>query len=121
MLFGIQKLATLIAIEPVIHCDCAECIDDRNEGSCENKCSSVLDMVIGKSTYCPEAHPPELPALFQMPLPEFSATKSSSTASVYSSGLPDDSCKKDESCPVTILITGQNRTFAQSKNLAHHE
>ncbi|XP_020582487.1 ABC transporter A family member 8-like [Phalaenopsis equestris] len=117
MLFGIQKLASLIIIDPEIHCDCGDCMDDPNQESCEDKCSSALDMLQGNSVYCPEAHPAQLPVLFQIPMPQFRATKSrssSSSSSIYNSGLPPHSCLKNKSCPVTILITGQNRSLAQS-------
>ncbi|PKU76587.1 ABC transporter A family member 8 isoform X1 [Dendrobium catenatum] len=121
LLFSIQKLAAIIAVEPEIHCDCGECIDDESQESCDKKCSNVFDMIVGKSTYCPEPHPPQLPVLFQIPMTQFRATKRSSSpaSSNYNSGLPDNSCRKNGSCPVTILITGQNRTFAKNigKNL----
>ncbi|KAK8940164.1 ABC transporter A family member 7 [Platanthera guangdongensis] len=116
MIFSMQQVANIIMPEPEMHCDCAECIDDGSKESCERRCPSALDVILGKSINCPEEHPPKLPALFQLPMPPFRATRNSSsfTSSSYNSGLPDDSCRKNRSCAVTILITGQNRSQAQS-------
>uniref|UniRef100_A0A0V0IV07 Putative ABC transporter A family member 7-like n=1 Tax=Solanum chacoense TaxID=4108 RepID=A0A0V0IV07_SOLCH len=53
----------------------------------------------------------EWPPLLQIPSPQFRAVM---TDSMPFSGLPDASCRGTGSCPVTVLITGNNRTIGES-------
>ncbi|XP_073143575.1 ABC transporter A family member 10-like isoform X2 [Henckelia pumila] len=73
---------------------------------------------IYKAHYKPQMMNPErafyfpnnTPPLLQVPYPDFRAVKSKNTEF---EDLPDESCKKMESCPVTILVTGENRTLGE--------
>ncbi|OIS96113.1 PREDICTED: ABC transporter A family member 7-like [Nicotiana attenuata] len=56
-------------------------------------------------------NPNGYPPLLQIPSPKFRAV---ATDSIQFPGLPDASCRETDSCPVTILITGSNRSFAES-------
>ncbi|KAK6123286.1 hypothetical protein DH2020_042963 [Rehmannia glutinosa] len=60
---------------------------------------------------CPITHPSEWPPLLQIPAQPYRAVR---TDSISYGDLPDDSCKRTGSCPVTMLITGNNQTFGQS-------
>lgn len=53
----------------------------------------------------------EIPPLLEIPSNEVRAVK---TAHSSFDDLPDASCRKTASCPATSLITGKNRTLAQS-------
>ncbi|XP_055830380.1 ABC transporter A family member 7-like [Solanum dulcamara] len=53
----------------------------------------------------------EFPPLLQIPSPQFRAVM---TDSMPFSGLPDASCRRNGSCPATVLITGNNRTIGES-------
>lgn len=62
---------------------------------------------------CPDTPPPEWAPLLQIPKPEFRAVKSGSVPFL---DLPNEACRRNESCPVTVLLTGDNPTFGKSKN-----
>ncbi|KAG9459217.1 hypothetical protein H6P81_003725 [Aristolochia fimbriata] len=70
----------------------------------------------GEISTCPISSPPQWPVLFQIPLPEFRATKSNLGPQLFPD-LPDESCRKgasgSEPCPVTLLLTGVNRSLAE--------
>ncbi|XP_034203717.1 ABC transporter A family member 10-like [Prunus dulcis] len=48
---------------------------------------------------------------FQMPAPRYRAVRSDF---VPFTDLPNESCRKTESCPVTILVTGNNQSFGET-------
>ncbi|KAF3320351.1 ABC transporter A family member 7-like protein [Carex littledalei] len=94
---------------PKYQCGCM-CIPVNGTGTCQKVCGpqySTLDQVAN----CPIANPPEWPALMQVPLPEFHAARD-----VYLpfADLTDSSCRLSDSCPATVLFTGQNQTLAQT-------
>ncbi|XP_074285015.1 ABC transporter A family member 7-like [Silene latifolia] len=68
---------------------------------------STLDQAIS----CPIPSPPKWPPLLQVPAPEFRATETDFNTFP---NLPNESCRRTGSCPVTILTTGKNLTFGQS-------
>ncbi|KAK8930484.1 ABC transporter A family member 7 [Platanthera zijinensis] len=92
-------------------CGCG-CVDSgAGNSSCRRVCGiqySSLDQV-GR---CSIPSPPRWPALLQLPRPEYRATRMPESS--LSTALPDESCRSTGSCPATLLITGRNRTFAQS-------
>ncbi|GFP99358.1 ABC transporter a family member 7 [Phtheirospermum japonicum] len=108
LLVIIQQLVNNLLDRPSNRCGCT-CVDTGN-GQCETRCGveySDLDQVFT----CPIPHPPEWPPLLQLPLQQYRAVR---TDFISYGDLPDDSCKRTGSCPVTMLITGNNRTFGQS-------
>lgn len=64
-----------------------------------------------QAAFCEILHPPKWPGLVQIPAPEYRAVRTDLTPF---SDLPDESCRKTGSCPVTILTTGNNQSLAQS-------
>ncbi|XP_072982182.1 ABC transporter A family member 7-like [Typha latifolia] len=102
LLVIIQNLINSELDKPKNRCGCA-CVDTNGDGKCETVCGieySTLDQV----GTCPIPSPPKWPALMQVPRPEYRAT----------TGLPDAACKDSQSCPATVLITGRNRSLAES-------
>ncbi|KAJ8550670.1 hypothetical protein K7X08_000040 [Anisodus acutangulus] len=55
--------------------------------------------------------PKEYPPLLQI---HSSKVRAVAANSIQFPGLPDASCRETDSCPVTILITGSNKTLAES-------
>ncbi|CAL9128172.1 unnamed protein product [Musa textilis] len=70
---------------------------------------STLDQV----ETCPISSPPEWSALIQVPRPQYRAVR---TDFSLSADLPDESCRASQSCPAAVLLTGGNRSLAQSIN-----
>ncbi|CAL5362169.1 unnamed protein product [Camellia sinensis] len=66
----------------------------------------AIDM--DRDTRCNIPSPPENPPMLQIPLPNDRATRNPFTPF---EGLPHESCKKTNSCPATILLTGNNKTL----------
>ncbi|KAL9155884.1 hypothetical protein ABFS82_09G035700 [Erythranthe guttata] len=99
LLVLIQKTVNSQLDKPSLRCGCI-CVDT-GKGQCEKTCGieySSLDQVF----FCPIPHPTEWPLLLQVPAQQFRAVRTG------------DRCKKTGSCPVTMLITGNNQTFGQS-------
>ncbi|KAL6559475.1 hypothetical protein OROGR_004592 [Orobanche gracilis] len=104
----IQQLVNNELDKPSNRCGCT-CVDTGN-GQCERRCGieySDLDQV----STCSIPHPPEWPPLLQLPTHQYRAVR---TGFISYGDLPDDSCKRTGSCPVTMLLTGNNQTFGQS-------
>ncbi|EFH41012.1 hypothetical protein ARALYDRAFT_496340 [Arabidopsis lyrata subsp. lyrata] len=71
-------------------------------------CASQDDFSSGD---CPIPNPPLLPPLLQIPEPESRAV----SGGFFSyEDLPDKSCRKTGTCPVTILVTGNNHSLGQA-------
>ncbi|KAK6123284.1 hypothetical protein DH2020_042961 [Rehmannia glutinosa] len=105
----LRKNLIFQANKPSNRCGCT-CVDTGTNGQCERRCGieySTLDQVFT----CPIPHPPQWPPLLQIPTQQYRAVR---TDFISNGDLPDDSCKRTGSCPVTMLITGNNRTFGQS-------
>ncbi|XP_012839386.1 PREDICTED: ABC transporter A family member 7-like isoform X2 [Erythranthe guttata] len=99
LLVLIQKTVNSQLDKHSLRCGCI-CVDT-GKGKCEKTCGieySNLDQVF----FCPIPHPTEWPLLLQVPAQQFRAVRTG------------DTCKKTGSCPVTMLITGNNQTFGQS-------
>uniref|UniRef100_A0A1D1XY01 ABC transporter A family member 7 n=1 Tax=Anthurium amnicola TaxID=1678845 RepID=A0A1D1XY01_9ARAE len=108
LLVLMQKVIDDQLNKPKYRCGCS-CIDTNGDGTCENVCGvqySTLDQV----GTCAIPSPPEWPSLLQVPRPEYRAVK---TGAFPSTDLPDEACKKNQSCPATVLFTGRNKTFAE--------
>ncbi|CAA0826823.1 ABC transporter A family member 7 [Striga hermonthica] len=108
LLVLIQQLVNNELDRPSNRCGCT-CVDTGN-GQCERRCGveySDLDQ-IGS---CPIPHPPQWPPLLQLPALQYRAVR---TDVMPYGDLPDESCRRTGSCPVTMLFTGNNRTFGQS-------
>ncbi|XP_024007096.1 ABC transporter A family member 10 [Eutrema salsugineum] len=72
------------------------------------KCGSEVDFPGGD---CPIPNPALLPPMLQIPEPESRAVK----ADFFPYGdLPDKSCRKTGTCPVTILLTGNNHSLGKA-------
>lgn len=78
-----------------------------NKASDLTNCASQDDFSSGD---CPIPNPPLLPPLLQIPEPESRAV----SGGFFSyEDLPDKSCRKTGTCPVTILVTGNNHSLGQ--------
>ncbi|KAF6159969.1 hypothetical protein GIB67_033053 [Kingdonia uniflora] len=98
LVFAIQVLVNAQLDKPKNKCGCI------SKGVCGIE-YSTLDQV----GTCPIPSPPEWPALMQLPRPEYRAVNIEPFTD-----LPDESCRRTGSCPVTILVTGGNRSLGES-------
>ncbi|XP_058110844.1 ABC transporter A family member 7 [Magnolia sinica] len=108
LLLLMQNLINHELDKPKNRCGCT-CIDRDGDGVCENVCGieySTLDQV----ATCPIPSPPEWPAFVQVPRPEYRAVRTD--VSPFTD-LPDESCRRTQTCPVAILLTGGNRSLAE--------
>ncbi|PNT64442.1 hypothetical protein BRADI_4g28617v3 [Brachypodium distachyon] len=96
--------------KPKYHCGCA-CVETNLDGSCKKRECGIQYSTLEQVWSCAITSPPRWPALIQVPQPEFRAVK---TLSQPFDDLPDPSCRDSKSCPATVLITGKDRTFAES-------
>ncbi|KAL4559227.1 hypothetical protein LXL04_031362 [Taraxacum kok-saghyz] len=95
--------------KPENKCGCT-CIDQDGDGRCERVCGieySDLDQV----ATCAIPTPPEWPPLLQVPAPQYRAVR---TNSLSFGDLPNDSCRSTGSCPITVLMTGNNQSLGES-------
>ncbi|CAI9266700.1 unnamed protein product [Lactuca saligna] len=105
-------LQTIVNIEldkPSNKCGCT-CIDQNGDGQCERVCGiqySDLDQV----ATCSIPSPPEWPPLLQVPDSQFRAVR---TDFLSFGDLPNDSCRSTGSCPITVLMTGNNQSLGES-------
>lgn len=67
---------------------------------------STLDQALS----CSVPNPQKWPALLQVPDPQTRAVR---TDFLNFPDLPSESCRQAGSCPVTVLVTGSNRTLGQ--------
>ncbi|EPS66567.1 hypothetical protein M569_08209, partial [Genlisea aurea] len=109
LLLLIQKLVNTELDKPSNRCGCA-CVDVDGSGHCVKQCG-IQYSTVNQVFTCPIPHPPEWPALLQVPNPQYRAVRNDF---LPYSDLPDDSCRSSGTCPATVLITGNNQTFAQS-------
>ncbi|XP_078428108.1 ABC transporter A family member 7-like [Wolffia australiana] len=107
LLVVIQKLIDSQFNKPENQCGC-RCIPTGN-GSCNKVCGaqySTIDQVFR----CEIPSPPKWPALLQVPSQEFRAVR---TDGFPFTDYPDESCRRTQSCPATVLFTGGNRSLSQ--------
>ncbi|CAI9112239.1 OLC1v1012658C1 [Oldenlandia corymbosa var. corymbosa] len=105
----IQVLVNRELDKPSFRCGCT-CVDTDGDGKCEEKCGIEYSSM-DQAPFCPIPSPPEWPPLLQIPAPQYRAVQADF---IPFEDLPSDSCKKTNSCPVTILLTGSNLTLGQS-------
>lgn len=60
---------------------------------------------------CPIPQIPAFPPLLQLPYYAYSAVR---TDFLPYNDLPDESCRRNRSCPATILLTGNNQSLGES-------
>lgn len=107
MLIILQVVVNNLLNSSKYRCGC-KCVN--GTGGCQEFCGiqySTLDQV----GTCPIQSPTEWPAFLQVPGPQYRAAKISSDGFT---DLPDDSCLKNNSCPATVLYTGQNKSMAEN-------
>ncbi|KAH7657402.1 Sulfate-transporting ATPase protein [Dioscorea alata] len=121
LLFGLEKLVNHVMGGLKNTCECRHCQEtNHNEENCSYVCSvELFEMASIDNFPCPISQPAKWPQLFSIPKSEFRATKRDNSRTLNNLELPDKSCRVSGNCPVSILITGFNRTLAQSlgKNL----
>lgn len=105
LLVLIQALVNSQLDKPANKCGCA-CVDKNGDGQCEKVCGLEYSDS-DQATTCPIEHPPEWIPLLQIPEPDHRAVVSDF---IPYADLPNESCKKTGSCPVTLLFTGNNRS-----------
>ncbi|KAM3262597.1 hypothetical protein ACQJBY_052994 [Aegilops geniculata] len=96
--------------KPEYRCGCA-CVDAAADGSCRRTECGVQYSTQDQVATCPVPSPPRWPAVLQLPPPESRAV---GTASQPLDGLPGPACRDTRSCPAAFLVTGGNRSLAQS-------
>ncbi|KAF8052341.1 hypothetical protein N665_1570s0002 [Sinapis alba] len=101
---------TLINNAEENRCGC-ECIVTNQNGNCLNKTCGIEFSTSDQAFFCPISSPPRWPPLLQVPRPESRAV---STTFLPDIGLPDESCRRTGTCPVTILFTGNNHSLGAS-------
>eukprot|EP00257_Ricinus_communis_P020309 XP_015579513.1 ABC transporter A family member 7 [Ricinus communis] len=95
--------------KPSRKCGCVD-IDTDGDGRLEKVCGlqySTLDQV----ATCAIPSPPQWPPLLQVPAPHYRAVSSDV---IPFTDLPNDSCRSTGSCPVTVLVTGNNQSLGES-------
>ncbi|CAN8254913.1 unnamed protein product [Cochlearia groenlandica] len=109
LLVGIQILFdTQVNNAKENRCGC-ECVEDTNgDGKCDKVCGIEYSSS-DQAFFCSIPNPIQWPPLLQIPRPERRAV-----STLSSSGLPNESCRRTGSCPVTILFTGNNRSLGTS-------
>ncbi|XP_015579513.2 ABC transporter A family member 7 [Ricinus communis] len=95
--------------KPSRKCGCVD-IDTDGDGRLEKVCGlqySTLEQV----ATCAIPSPPQWPPLLQVPAPHYRAVSSDV---IPFTDLPNDSCRSTGSCPVTVLVTGNNQSLGES-------
>ncbi|XP_019100203.1 PREDICTED: ABC transporter A family member 4-like isoform X2 [Camelina sativa] len=108
LLVGIQVLFdTQVNNSPDNRCGC-RCIEKNGDGKCERKSCGLQYSNQTQASFCALPNPPPLLSLLQIPSPE---NRSVDRA--------HGSCRRTGSCPVTILVTGNNHSLGAtlSQNL----
>ncbi|KAK7354195.1 hypothetical protein VNO80_19654 [Phaseolus coccineus] len=90
-------------------CGCV-CVRRQGDTCVEEECGlehSDLDQV----STCAVPNPQEWPPLLQVPAPQYRAVR---TDNFPFSDYPNASCRRNGSCPVTMLFTGTNQSFGEA-------
>ncbi|CAL4998484.1 unnamed protein product [Urochloa decumbens] len=99
--------------KPKYRCGCA-CVDPgpAAEGAaCRRTECGVQHSTLDQVGSCPIPSPTPWPALVQLPRPESRAVRIDGQTF---EGLPDPTCRDTGSCPAAVLVTGGNRSLAES-------
>ncbi|XP_024438418.2 ABC transporter A family member 7 isoform X2 [Populus trichocarpa] len=91
-------------------CGC-QCIDNNGDGTCDQRVCGLQYSDVDQAPSCSVPSPPKWPPLLQVPGPQYRAVRSASDSL---SDFPDESCRQNGTCPVSLLITGTNKTLGQS-------
>ncbi|RDX57972.1 ABC transporter A family member 7, partial [Mucuna pruriens] len=113
LLFVIQRVINTQLNKAAFRCGCV-CANDRTkESKCpdEEKVCGVQYSDSTQASMCAIPNPPVWPPLLQLPNPSSRAVR---TASLPFWDLPDPSCRRTASCPLTLLFTALNHSFAQT-------
>lgn len=113
LLVLIQALVNHELDKPENKCGCS-CVDTNGDGKCEKVCGLEFSDFDQGAT-CPISSPPEWPPLLQIPDPDQRAVISDI---IPYKDLPNESCKRTGSCPVTQLLTGNNKSLGGSMFLS---
>jgi hypothetical protein len=108
LLVGIQVLFdTQVNNSADNRCGC-RCIHKNGDGKCERKSCGLQYSSLTQASFCAFPNPPPLLPLLQIPRPETRLVDPARS-----------SCRRTGSCPVTILVTGNNHTLGEtlSRNL----
>ncbi|EOA23466.1 hypothetical protein CARUB_v10016657mg [Capsella rubella] len=109
LLVGIQVLFdTQVNNSADNRCGC-RCIEKNGDGKCETKSCGLEYSSLTQASFCAFPNPPPLLPLLQIPRPE--------TRSVVDPVR--GSCRRTGSCPVTILVTGNNHSLGASMSLTN--
>ncbi|XP_010550621.1 PREDICTED: ABC transporter A family member 7 [Tarenaya hassleriana] len=90
-------------------CGC-QCVDTNGDGKCEKTCGIEYSSQ-DQGAFCAIPSPPRWPPLLRIPDPKYRAV---TTDFISYRDLPDESCRQTGSCPVTMLMTGNNRSLGQT-------
>ncbi|XP_040870601.1 ABC transporter A family member 7 [Glycine max] len=95
-------------------CGCV-CVRRQGDTCLEEECG-IEHSDLDQFATCPIPSPPEWPPLLQVPAPQYRAVR---TDYFPFSDFPNTSCRKNGSCPVTMLFTGTNQSFGEiiSRNM----
>ncbi|XP_006659380.2 ABC transporter A family member 7-like [Oryza brachyantha] len=96
--------------KPKYQCGCA-CVDAAPDGACRRTECGVEHSTLDQVGSCPIPSPTPWPALVQVPRPGSRAVR---IASQPFDDLPNPTCRDTGSCPASVLVTGKNRSLAQS-------
>ncbi|XP_052725628.1 ABC transporter A family member 7 isoform X3 [Vigna angularis] len=113
LLFVLQLLFDTQLDKSKFKCGCV-CADNRTQISqCPNseKRCGVQYSDFFQAAMCPIPNPVEWPPLLQLPAPPNRAVR---TGFLPFFDLPDASCRRTDSCPLSLLFTGENHSFALS-------
>uniref|UniRef100_A0A0D9XCW9 ABC transporter domain-containing protein n=1 Tax=Leersia perrieri TaxID=77586 RepID=A0A0D9XCW9_9ORYZ len=119
-IFPILVCVLLVVLQNVINseldkpqhqcgCGCAE--TDSDGTTCLREECGIQHSTLEQVWTCEVRSPPRWPALIQVPWGTFRAVE---TESQPFGDLPDPMCRDIWSCDVTVLITGEYQTFAES-------
>uniref|UniRef100_A0ACD5XV67 Uncharacterized protein n=1 Tax=Avena sativa TaxID=4498 RepID=A0ACD5XV67_AVESA len=110
LLVVLQNIINNELDRPKYRCGCA-CVETGIDGACKRRECGVQYSTLEQVWSCAIPNPPRWPALIQVPQPEFRAVR---TVSQPFDDLPDASCRDSRSCPASVLVTGKDRSFAES-------
>ncbi|XP_027367022.1 ABC transporter A family member 7-like isoform X2 [Abrus precatorius] len=87
------------------------CICRKTQGdTCIEQVCGIQYSDLDQVSTCPIPNPPEWPPLLQLPAPQYRAVR---TNVLPVSDFPNASCRRNGSCPVTMLFTGTNQSFGE--------
>ncbi|KAK6924977.1 hypothetical protein RJ641_009303 [Dillenia turbinata] len=115
--FPVVLCLLLVMLQAVVNsllkdndCGC-QCVERTANGKCAKEECGLQYSTADQAGSCSFPNPPEWPPLLQVPAPQYRAVSTDFYSSV---DLPNESCRKSGSCPVTFLFTGNNHSFADS-------